>query len=125
MTLGLATCFAAACGGQSVRRVDTNDDEKELDGSDGVLGANELDACVSVCVACFAEQRSCEKDCGQILEQAEEAGCAEALDALLACRIDLVSCSATSCAKANNDLSVCVIGYCDGHPNAAVCTSPL
>ena len=108
-----------------MRRIGTSDGESELDGSDGTLGANELDACVNVCVTCFAEQRSCEKDCDQILDQAEEAGCATALDALLACRIDLVSCSPTSCPSANNDLSVCVLKYCDGHPNAAVCTSPL
>jgi hypothetical protein len=125
VALALAASFVAACGGRSVRRVEESGDERELDGSDGKLGTDELDACESVCLTCFAADRGCADDCAQLLPQAETAGCAVPLDALLACRLDLLSCDSGACARENNDLSVCVIRYCDRQPAAALCTAPL
>jgi hypothetical protein len=125
VALALAASFAVACGGLSVRRGEAGGNESELDGSDGELGAKEHDACESVCLTCFAADRGCTDDCAQILPQAEAAGCAVPLDALLACRLDLLSCDTGACGRENNDLSVCVIRYCDRQPAAALCTAPL
>ncbi len=125
IALALAAFFPVACGGRSVRHVEAGADESQLDGSDGQLGANELDACESVCLTCFAEDRSCADDCAEVLPEAQTAACAAALDALLACRIDILSCDSSACARENNDLSVCVIRYCERQPSAALCTTPL
>jgi len=89
--------------------------------------SSDVARCERVCDSCLNGQLGvdCVDFCGQIYDNAQQAGCTSALASLFRCHDSTgKSCSGSACPAENNALTVCAIEYCDAH-NAALCSAPL
>lgn len=119
MGLFLLLCLAA-CGGRSVVQVD--DSDAGPGGQAAPISTG--DDCVSLCEGCGMDlgvgATDCEDFCASAKSQAALAECGALFDAFIDCRTKSSdACSYRTCPSQTNNLTVCVLSYCDLHSVSA------
>jgi len=112
--------WLGACGGRSVAHV------AEADGGTGdeAPAISTREGCMALCGDCgldtLAGDGSCAEFCVDLDRQSIAAECDGALDDFIACRNERAdACSLRSCPDETNNLTVCVLTYCDEHAVSA------
>jgi hypothetical protein len=116
----LALLWLSACGGRSVAHVGATEDGE----NDGGGGTSALQGCASLCQSCDLDDLvpagSCSAFCTDVQHQAGAADCQDALDDFIRCRNKRADqCSLESCPNETNNLTVCVLTFCDEHSVSA------
>jgi len=109
----LVALTTASCGGRTLS-TDTGTE-------------SELDRCETLCSDardCPGVSASCTDDCGELVADAEAAGCAAALAAFLACAAGAPNvCNPNhACERSANAYAVCLTDYCYVHQASKACS---
>jgi len=115
-----ALLWLSACGGRSVAHVDATDGGA----SDVAPAVSTLEGCKALCDDCgldtMVDAENCADFCAALDRQAVAAECDGALDDFVACRNKKAdACSLRSCPNETNNLTVCVLSYCDDNSVSA------
>jgi hypothetical protein len=124
MVLGLWLALGSVigCGGRSLGMADDDGEGRD----DGGRAEDTRLSCEEACeeaATCARAPYDCGFFCGEAESGAREAGCRTPYAALVACiRAAEDPCAAkASCVTEVNAFGVCILDYCDKHPNAPIC----
>jgi len=112
--------WLGACGGRSVAHLEATDSGD----NDAREPVSLLEGCTGLCERCgldsLVDAGSCADFCAALERQALAAECAGALGDFVGCRSENSdACALRSCPNETNDLTVCILTYCDEHSVSA------
>jgi hypothetical protein len=116
----LLLLWVGACGGRSVARTGAT----ETGENDASGPISTLEGCAALCEQCgldrLVDAHDCALFCADLERQASAADCDAALGDFVGCRnARSDACALRSCPDETNNLTVCVLSYCDDHAVSA------